>query len=344
MPTEKPVVAAGGLHSAEAAIEELAVHGFGLALGADPDDDESWAGVADFVRRAHDSGVGVVLGPVVRGATGEPDFFSVATVEPACASLLAVCRRVLAEGLPVEWLFLDAEPSKAWMRDFMSRLREGGVPASLYWAASKTDVGAVEDARRRAAEAVTTAAELGFSVGVTTVPFVLDDADRGGRAIEDAMGLPVSDVPWSTISFQLYRSLFNGSDAGLAFGIPAGSFSPYFVYSYASSAVRRYGDRAAAGLGVAGKPAPVVGMGSGFYEDASELAADVSAAKAAGIKRLSQLHLFWLDGMIEGGALDAWLETVDASACRFEPDEATKNLRKLMAATGEMLERQITSH
>ena len=64
---------------------------------------------------------------------------------------------------------------------------------------------------------------------------------------------------------------------------------PYFVYSYAASALAEYGDAAVVDIGL------VRYEGTPAYATPEELQADVAAAKAAGIKRI---EVFKFSGMI----------------------------------------------
>jgi hypothetical protein len=325
----------------------LAEHGFGVAVGADPYDESSWRRFCEFVIEAGLCGVEVVLGPTVRNAEGFPDFFCVETADYGCSVLAESADRIVRDDLPVRWLFVDGEPSKRWMRSFLERLQGegegGGMASAIAWAAEEVDLEAHRRSCNLTKETVEHLGRAGFYVGITTVPFILDDAESSASSFELAMGIPVSGVRWTSISFQLYRSLYNGKDAGLAFGLPTGAFSPYLVYSYARSAANFFGERAGVGLGVAGSPAPVEGMGSGFYEDPRELADDVAAAKAAGIRRLRQLHLFWLEGMAstDSVGIGDWLETASVAPRDFPPDGATDNLRRLLASLGEILQSKL---
>lgn len=334
---DKAIVAAADRRIAYAALEDLAAAGTALAVSVDPFDPVEWGDFVALARRAGALGVEIVLGPKVVTESGEPDFFCVTSASAACRTLLEAARRSREDGLTIEWMFLDAEPSKSWMQTFLERIRSGGLPEAIRWAKGSREAEKLESAREQITAAVVQAGELGYYVGVTTVPFLLDDAEIGARPFEETMGLAVTGVPWACISFQLYRSLYNGADAARAFGLPAGTFTPYFVYSYSRTAVEHFGERAAVGLGVAGKPAPVVGMGSGFYDRPSELKADVAAAKAAGVERKAQLHIFWLDGMAQSGRLEDWLSAAEAEPKRFDPDPSTDNLRALLKALGEAL-------
>jgi hypothetical protein len=335
------VVAAARSDTANEVLDLLADHRFAVAISVDPFDPSSWNRFAGFVEKAAARDVPVVVGPVVKNARGEPDFFCAETAEAGCEALRKAALMALEESLPVSWFYLDAEPCRSWMRSFLQKTAAGGINAAISWVASVADLTALERARQMLRGTLVQLGELGFYVGVTTVPFLLDDREAGDNVFEAAMGLPISGVPWHTVSFQIYRSLYNGADARGLFGLPSGSFTPYLVHSYAKTAADRYGDKAAVGLGVAGSPAPVEGMGSGFYEDPAELAADISAAKAAGIKRLNQLHLFWLDGMVGSGSVEAWLETVKSPPRDYESEPPTQALRRLLDGVASFLRSRI---
>lgn len=119
----------------------------------------------------------------------------------------------------------------------------------------------------------------GFRVGVTTLVQVLNDFEDGDAGIRKALGIPLDDGPlspapiaWDAVYFQAYRTLYASQ----------GPLGPWFVYEYGLRARRYFG--AKAGLNV-GLTHPGIGLRARVYRDPSELAADVRAARAAGIPR-----------------------------------------------------------
>ncbi len=75
------------------------------------------------------------------------------------------------------------------------------------------------------------------------------------------------------------------------------------MHAYARAAVERFGERAGVDLGLVGEGV----YPSGIYGEPGELAADVGAALAAGIRR-ENIHVYSLDGMVDRGTPDAWVE------------------------------------
>jgi len=110
----------------------------------------------------------------------------------------------------------------------------------------------------------------GWKVHMTTLIHVLDDYLDGDDAIRQAFNTPIDNTPtaagavaWDAISFQAYRTLYQS-----ATGI---SGTPYFVYSYGSTARTYFGSKAALDIGLAEQ------------YDSTSLRQDVGAAVAIGI-------------------------------------------------------------
>ena len=130
---------------------------------------------------------------------------------------------------------------------------------------------------------VTDLQNRGYQVQITTFPFLLDDVRDGDADIEDVCNIPLSGIPWDMLAFCAYSTEY----ASLI-----GTFEPgpHFVYTYAKTARKLFGDGAVINVGVIrsdGRPA---------YDTPEELAADIAAAKAAGVRKI---ELFSFGGMLQ---------------------------------------------
>ena len=122
----------------------------------------------------------------------------------------------------------------------------------------------------------------GFEVQITTFPFLIDDMNDGDTDIQDICNSPLDGIDWDRIAPCAYSTEYSHM---------AGTFSdwPYFVYSYAKTAKELYGDAAVVHIGL------VRYEGTPAYFTPDDLAADVAAAKAAGVKRI---EVFKFSGML----------------------------------------------
>lgn len=158
----------------------------------------------------------------------------------------------------------------------------------------------------RTKERVTALHARGFLAQITTYPYLLEDLLDGDPHLQDAANVVLEGVDWDTAAFTPYRPAYS-ADFNESFG-------PWFVYSYAKMAVAAYGDRADIALG---RIAP---GDSHAYESPEELAADVAAAKAAGIRNID---LFSLPGMLQDDRFDEWADALLVEPAVPLVDEAT---------------------
>ena len=114
--------------------------------------------------------------------------------------------------------------------------------------------------------------DRGYQVQNTTYPFLLDDFGDGDTDIQDVCNIPMQGIEWDRVAPCAYSTEYS-SLVGL---FPV---SPYWVYTYAKSVREYYGDAATVAVGLVrhdGRPG---------YDSPDQLAADIAAAKAAGVPR-----------------------------------------------------------
>ena len=149
---------------------------------------------------------------------------------------------------------------------------------------------------------------------------VLNDLGDSEQRIQSAMGVPVSNVPWDSVSFMVYRA-----DLVRAMG----KISSRVIYRYAKLAKKYYGSKAAIDLGEAGHvqfPKPFEG-----FMDPMEIKRDISAAQAAG---LTEIHIYSLDGLYESNLNDWFMNYLEPE--KPGPDLKSEILFQLVGA-GRML-------
>jgi hypothetical protein len=150
--------------------------------------------------------------------------------------------------------------------------------------------------------------DLGFHTMVVTYPHILDDLSDEDTTLQDIMDVPVTPVNWDEVSTMTYSTTYE-QYLGVDFGA-------YFVYDYAVSTVEQYGDRASIALGV-----------SGQMTDPAVLAAEVGAAKAAGIYRI---QVYSYAGSAGQPDPDAWHAAFAAEPLVPPNDFYTRLLREAL--------------
>ncbi len=121
----------------------------------------------------------------------------------------------------------------------------------------------------------------GYEVQITTFALLLDDFADGDTDLQDVFNIPMEGISWDTRSFCAYSTEYGH--------LGAFPVTPYFVYSYARTARERYGDNTWIAVGL-------IRNNERGYKTPDELAADIAAAKAAGIRKID---LFCFSGMLD---------------------------------------------
>jgi len=145
--------------------------------------------------------------------------------------------------------------------------------------------------------------QMGYFVQIGTYPFFLDDFPDGDPDIQDICDVPIGDLTADLFSFAPYRTEFSDS-----FGFPLGA---YLVYTYAKSARERYGSASEIAVGIVPTQTEV------GYDSPDQLAADIAAAKAAGVHRITVYHL---PGILAQNDPDLWFGAFDTPPAQPEQE------------------------
>jgi hypothetical protein len=197
-------------------------------------------------------------------------------------------------GVPTEWVVFDLEPSFDFADQVLALVGEGQLGAALDLAVAQFNPPDYAEARAEIAAMVADLHDRGIRCMAVTLPWVIDDLRDDDTDLQDISNIPVTGIDWDRVSIMVYRTTVTGQlDRAI---------SPGYVASYARDIVALFGDRGAVAIGTIGS--------AGFLTDSGyvipvELSLDVQAAASAGIHDIS---IFSLDGMVEVGDPDAWLE------------------------------------
>lgn len=225
-------------------------------------------------------------------------WFNKWNVEKNAAFARRFLREMKTRGVAIEWLIFDIEPpqelvhslqdafEKKNFRDVFAVLRESAQSASL------------NEAKRQTKELLDDLHAEGVKVHAVTTNFVLNDGES--ERIQNALGIPVTGLPFDEISLMLYRPEFEK--------ILGKGLSSKIIELYAKRAKRMFGPDVGIDLGEAGfVPFPIPFQG---FRHPSELQSDIAAVHRAGLNRI---HVYSLDGMTELG-LSKWLTRMKTKA------------------------------
>lgn len=320
-----------------AVVEALPLLGSrGLAVNlawkvTDPAEDARWA-LVDAAERA-----GVEVRPWLLLAEEDGYWAGADNAKVFAAAATSLTRAWVARGHAPTTLIVDLEPAHGRVMALETALRRRPPDLRTAWAAlraapSAARVRSAEGAYRALVDALHRA---GWRVHLTTLPFVVDGGGAGGRALRDALGLPVDAADWDVVSLQAYRTLF--ADAACALlGQRLGGrlYGPHLVQAYGRDGRRHFGDRAGLDLGLVGEGV----YPSKLYADPADLAADLAAAAAAGVPA-DQINVYNLDGVLDRGPSVDWLGAPDGVAAPSR-DRATRLTRRAIGAAGRLVARR----
>jgi len=255
---------AGNLPWLESQLPVFAENDLTLFLGMD-DVDIGNPDLLAFLQAAETAGVDVrawVLLPYAIGYwPGETN------AEAFAESALAFATWFIEEELDIEWIVVDMETDINTMQQLSDLIFSGQyVQAGLLLLSHYTPL-RFQQATNTYRQLIDDLHELGFYAMVVTAPMVLDDMDDEDNFIQDVMDIPVSTVSWDEVSTMVYTTTFE-QYLGLEFGA-------HVVYDYGLSTVEHFGDLASIALGLAHE-----------WAGPEDMAAEVAAAKAAGIERI----------------------------------------------------------
>lgn len=199
------------------------------------------------------------------------------------------------EGLGAEAIVYDMEPGLAYSEQIRV-LDPANLDEILALMSSHIDDDAFAASRALLTASVEEVHSRGLRAVCVTYPQVLDDFLDGDDDMQDALDIPVRDVPFDEVAFMVYQSYF---------ALIAGEWiGPALVRTFARDAVDHYGAAAVIALGKVGS-AGIFESEENLYESPEILTADVAAAAAEGITRI---EIYSLDGMVELNDTDDWLD------------------------------------
>jgi hypothetical protein len=191
--------------------------------------------------------------------------------------------------LPVTWFVFDPEPAIGGeLQEDLAEMFKTDKEAAYAWLNSRIADERFEYTRGVFADLVDELHQDGFKVMATPIPFIIDDDPEGLETIQRIMGTPIYGIDWDLVGGQLY-------------GSGVGELSRGFIYLYSQATIQRFGDRAAAGLGL---------IGNELYEDPAEFFAGIGAAETAGLHR-SRVYLFELAGILKQPTPGEWIPPED---------------------------------
>jgi hypothetical protein len=290
-----------------AVLAPLAARGVELIAAITPERSKD---AETVVRACRDAGVEVGIWPMLAERDGRwPNALNVGRFVPFAVELLD---RLGTLGLLPDTLAVDLEPPLAEVH----RALRGDPRTAYAWAVRSPAPGAV--ARYR--ELASCARSAGVRTLATAVPMVVADGSASGW--QRALATPVDPIAFDTVSPLAYSSLFEG----FSFGLVRRSDALALVEMVARAARRRFGARAGMALGC-------VGRGLLGYEptlrDVAELAADVGAARAAGV---DDVAVYSVGGMLGRPPWERWLDALVETEPRRVGEHPTR-ARALAALT-----------
>lgn len=309
---------------AEAAawLPALAKRRLGLHLAIQPERAEDPA-LFELLRDADAMGVEVRAWVLLGKDEGYwPNAWNAGRAAEAVRGFAAAARAARA---PVPWVVLDLEPPPERMQALGERLGRGDWRGAwrLLQDPEVPAGSCTQAAHRIYADLIADLQARGTRVQAVTLPMALDGpaADR----LVAALGIPLAGLAWDEVSFMAYRPEFVRL---------AGPMGADLVARYARAAVRRHGERASLAIGEVGTPGfpvPVPG-----YTDPADLQADLAACRAAGLPAAS---IFSLDGLVEQGGLERWLDAPPQGPPR--PEIRPALLRLAIGAACRLLPRPL---
>ena len=202
------------------------------------------------------------------------------------------------------WLAVDLEPPLTQVSDLrydlrsldelVSNLRENFDP-ERFEASVQNYTQGLHRLRARGVRAL-----------AVTLPMAAHDLRDGTPLWQDLFEAPWSPVPWDRAGIMAYGSMVAGYSRGLLSYEDARAIH-YRLFRHLA---RNLGERAHASLGVTG----IGKLGDEpTYENPEELAADVSAALAAGVEDIA---IFCLEGLVGREDAGAWVDAITTAQPR----------------------------
>ena len=208
------------------------------------------------------------------------------------------------DALPV-WLAVDLEPPLAQATRLPLAAWELGR--------ENMDVDRFEHSRGLFREFCGTVQARGVRTLAVTLPSAAHDLRDDVPLWQDMLETPWADIPWDVAGIMAYGSIVAGASRGLLTDADARAIHQPLLQRVHD----RFGTGAHASLGVTG-----VGVfgDEPSWSSPADLAADVAAARAAGI---SDIAVFCLEGILARPNPEAWFEALSTTAAG-EPEQTWK--------------------
>ena len=274
--------------------------------------------LASLLRAAAAEGVPVIAWMLLPEEDGY--WFNETNSDEARTVVLAFLDWIEEELIPLRWILFDMEMGLEQTAVMESGDLLGTVLPMLQ---ENVDPEAYETATAAYSELVLEVKGRGYVVTAAAYPFIIDDLLDDDHDIQDAFNTPIVGVPFDEVYYMAYRTTFTkltGMEPG-----------PHLIYQYAHEAYELFGEQAVIGLGTIGDIGMVSDIG---FNEPSELAEDVAAARAGGNERI---FIFSLDGMLDVGPLEDWLDLAATNASEPEPDTDSSFIRTIFTALDDLL-------
>lgn len=311
----------GGVYSEFLSAEQLgpfvpllSLHGTTLSLRVNRETDRTALGA--LLRVAQSRGVSVRLWPLLPSDNGY--WVNETNIDAFSAEVTAWMDWIDQQDLAVDTFVYDVEPTITYSEQIRAAFAEG-LPAAKALLATHLDPAAFALAKDEMIASVEAVQARGFRVACVTYPQVLDDFSDADDDLQDALDVPIRDVPFDEVGFMVYQTAFGEQFGGAWLG-------PGLITDFATTARAEFGDRAVIALGQIGTPGAVETRGP-TYPDPDSLAADVRAVRAAGIPRV---EVYSLDGIAETTDQVEWL-TALAATPNSEPLRSPTSVQFLRA-------------
>lgn len=294
-------------------LDYLESHGFHPVFAVHPGDDLDELG--RLVRQVQERGLEAAVWPLLDQSEGY--WPSVGNAERFGSRVREIVDHLEEADARPSWLAFDMEPPISGGSTLVETMR-GLARERLFG----EEVGDFRRAVEQYADLAADVASRGIeTLGVTTLPVAIDvnrDVSRVARWLET----PWMEVDWDRAGFMAYGSIVQGLSGGMLDYRDVRALH-YRVFVQTS---RRWGDRAHASLGITGTG---VYGDEPVYERPRELALDVAAARAAGIRDLA---IFSLEGFLGKKHPDLWAKAVVEAGA--EPPPPTVAAELMWAAGG----------
>lgn len=277
-----------------------------------------FAAVAELLQAAGQYQVPIALWPLLEMDYGY--FPNVRNIDEFLLWWNEIVGVVLAERLPIYAMVFDLEPSLDVLFDLGDLFSAGTPEQAIAFLYDRYDARVFEEGRTKFAGLIERAHDDGLRIEASTLFMAVDDFADGDDTIQRALDIPLENMGFDKISFQVYRSGFADFIGGWL--LEAGQMpSAWAVYDYGLSAGERFGEVAALDLGV---------IGGGAYLSPDDLAADIAAARAAGFGN-DALNIYALHTLLLRDDYEQWLQALAAPEMKPEKDAAIATLRSLIA-------------